>query len=323
MSKRTPHFFVLGIPKETDRCPNSVYFVRSSLGVSMYVTDSNKKVFPVAGGSPGAITNLVSPQGTISIELNGQVTEIDISQSILDEIDAIRNAIVQPPNYIPPSASITFGNPTTVEAGTNLARIVNTSFTQNDAGQVNNIKIFRGSTLLVDQDTNQNTLAVGDNFTIGRETVTHSCQISYGEGITKQNNLGLDDPTGKIQAGTITANRNIVGRLKIFYGSLPTFPTTGQEYRDSLNASSSNWSYENTSQTFFQASSVSHIIAVPIDKNINNINITTSSFENITSSFLSNQELIEIPDQSGILWQYRVLKYITNNNYNVQININF
>lgn len=316
MSKRTPHFFVLGIPKEADRCPNAVYFVRGASGVSMFVTDSNNKVFPVAGGSPGVITNLVSPQGTISIELNGQVTEIDISQSILDELDAIRNAIVQPPNYIPPSASITFGNPTTVEAGTNLARIVNASFTQNDAGQVNNIKIFRGSTLLVDQDTNQSILAVGDNFTIGRETVTHSCQISYGEGITKQNNLGLDDPTGKIQAGTITANRNIVGRLKIFYGAANQFYTSSQDIRDNLA-----FVFENATSFSFQASSRFMTIAIPANKNIGSI--ITSNNENLTGNFLPSEQSIEVSDADFNPQNYKLYTYSTALPLNVTVTVTF
>lgn len=323
MSKQTPHFFVLGLPKKEDRCANSVYFVRTKKGVEMVVTDSKKDAFTISASSgedPTEIGSLVSPQGTIDITLNGEVVQIDISQDILDELEAIRNAIVQPPNYIPPSANITFGNPTVVEAGTSLSRIVSATFTQNDAGQVNNIRILRNSQVLVDQPTNQNLLAVGDSFTIGRETVTHTCEISYDEGETKENNLGIEDPTGKIQAGTITANRNIVGRLKIFYGSTNQFFNTGQELRDFFD-NPGRFSFENSNNISFFAGSRFHTIAVPQSVDINNIVITTSSFETITQDFLANQQVIQIPDAGGNLFNYNVLTYSTLENYNVDIQI--
>lgn len=91
MSKITPHFFVLGIPEKDDRCPNAVYFLRTYSGVSMYATDSKNRIFPIEVGSPSPISGLISPKGTISIRLNGLTTEIDVSKSILDELDVIRN----------------------------------------------------------------------------------------------------------------------------------------------------------------------------------------------------------------------------------------
>lgn len=82
MNKKTPHFFVLGIPKEEDRCQNAVYFVRSTLGVAMYVTDSRKKIFPVAS------SDIKSPEETLDIRLDGQTISIDINPSVLEDLNS-------------------------------------------------------------------------------------------------------------------------------------------------------------------------------------------------------------------------------------------
>jgi len=320
MKRPLPYFFEDELPLKENRCPNALYFVKPIGGQpSVYFTNLQRDVFPISnnGVVSGGINNIISPEGTIDVVIEGQLAKIDVSGNIIDDLEAVRNAIIQPPNYIQPSSTVNFGNPTTVEAGTNLSRIVSTTFVQNDAGQVNNIKIFRDNNVLIDQDTNQNILAVGDNFTIGREAVTHSSQISYDEGEVKENNLGTEDPTGKIQAGTITANKNIVGRLKIFYGSADQFYTTGVEIRDNLS-----FTYENSSSFSFDANDNFLHIILPSDINISNINITTSNNENLTNNFLPNQQSIVVTDADFNNYNYTSLTYSTALPLGVTISVN-
>jgi hypothetical protein len=315
MSKQTPHFFVMALPAKEDRCANAVYFLREALGVDMYVTDSRKNIFLIAGDAD-SIANIQSPNGTIEVNLNGEVVELEVSSSILDDIEALKNAIIQPPNYVPPSSTVDFGNPTVVEAGTNLSRILSTNFFRNDAGEVTNIKLFRDSTIIADTDTNQNVLAGGDSFIIGRETVTHSSEITYEQGGLKQNNIGEEDSTGRIQAGTITSNKNIVGRYNIFFGSSTSFFTQGADIRQDLSSV-----FENSNSFSFNANQRFMTIAIPQVINTNSIKITTSNNETLTQNFLDNQRTLTITDADFNPVTYNLLEYSTAIPLEVTVNV--
>lgn len=317
MSNKTPHFFVLEIPKREDRCPNAVYFVKTSSGVSMYVTNVNNKVYPVANGSSSSISDLVSPEGTISVEINGDTTEIDISQSILDELDAIRNAIVQPPNYESPFASISLGT-TQVEVGETITRVVTSTFTQKDGGQPTAHLIKRGNTILSSVATSQAVRTVTDSIVVPRGTITYSTAITHTQGAVKQNNLGVEDPTGRIQAGTVTANRNIVGKLKIYYKVGSSFPSDGEE----LKQTATGFVYEDENEFTFEVPLTHMSIAIPADISLSNLEIKTSNNETITSDFLENLYVDDISDATNFQTNsYNIIQNSTGSNYNVTLTI--
>jgi len=99
MSKQTPHFFVMALPAKEDRCANAVYFLREALGVEMYVTDSRKNIFLIAGDAD-SIANIQSPNGTVEVNLNGEVVELEVSSSILDDLDQLANLEEEVPAQI-------------------------------------------------------------------------------------------------------------------------------------------------------------------------------------------------------------------------------
>lgn len=84
MSKTT-HNFLLGLPNESELCPNSVYFVKSSIGVDMYVTSSANELFQINKGSlnPSDIESILnSPNNTISIEHLSGLINLDVQKYI-------------------------------------------------------------------------------------------------------------------------------------------------------------------------------------------------------------------------------------------------
>lgn len=116
---------------------------------------------------------------------------------------AILDAIVQaiPPTYFAPTASISSspasGN---YEIGTNLGTItLSSTFTQNDAGAATGTTYAKFVSSW--NNLGGNTDALG---TLTQQTY-YRVTISYGQGACKNNNLGVPDCTGRIQAGSVTS----------------------------------------------------------------------------------------------------------------------
>lgn len=81
------HYWELGLPENLDR--HAIYFIRTENGVLTYVTDANEVPYLV-GSSSGSVT-LTSPDGSVSIVQNGEVTELQVAQEVLDSIISLHN----------------------------------------------------------------------------------------------------------------------------------------------------------------------------------------------------------------------------------------
>ncbi|TAF43059.1 MAG: hypothetical protein EAZ64_09615, partial [Sphingobacteriales bacterium] len=104
-----------------------------------------------------------------------------------------------PPTYLPPTSTITgLPSPGSYEIGTSLGTIVfNATFNQRDGGAETNTSYFvNGSNF------------AGNSFTVNSLTsnLTFNASKSYGQGACKNNNLGVLDCTGRIQAGSVNSN---------------------------------------------------------------------------------------------------------------------
>ena len=135
-----------------------------------------------------------------------------------DTIGLILGAIAVSPTYIPPTSSIT--NVTqTAEVGSTLSISLTQTFTSNNAGALASQTIKKNGATVSTTNTFAESLVVPSVNTLYSGTVT------YLEGLTKLNNLGIPDPTGKILAGTITsATRTITPIYPVFYGVFTTQP---------------------------------------------------------------------------------------------------
>lgn len=148
--------------------------------------------------------------------------EYDYLKDIVDNdtITKIKDAIVEPPVYTPPTSTIT--NVTQVlEVGSNIPIDIVQTFNQNDAGNKVSEEINKNGT------TVSTTNSFSETLTVPTTTTVYSGKVAYGEGATKNNNLGEPDPTGKILAGeVVSTNRTITPRYPFFYGVFNTKPTS-------------------------------------------------------------------------------------------------
>jgi len=137
-----------------------------------------------------------------------------------DTIGLILNVIAVPPTYTPPTSSIT--NVTQLaEVGSSLLISITQTFTKNDAGDKVSETITKNSSTVSTTNTYNETL------TVPTSTVTYAGTVSYSEGVTKDNNMGIPDSTGKILAGTINSpSRTITPIYPIFYGVSDSQPNT-------------------------------------------------------------------------------------------------
>lgn len=140
-------------------------------------------------------------------------------------LDEIIKMLVQkaiPPTYTSPTITIANNSGTASgnkEAGTTITPKLKTTFTQNDAGSLTKIAILKG-TAEVGSSTSSPYSYTGSSFVLGDETVTYKAQAAYEAGDVKKNNLGNDDATGQILAGTITSSTySFVGLRNLFYGT--------------------------------------------------------------------------------------------------------
>lgn len=137
-----------------------------------------------------------------------------------------------PPTYSAPS--VAFTAPTsnsTLEVGTTINLTLTSKFTQNDAGAVATDghkitrKVGNGSATVVATGSAA-TLSFTENSTVVGDasadaTVVYNSSVTYAQGPIKQDNLGEDYPTGRIEAGTKNASstRTVTGKRCMFFGS--------------------------------------------------------------------------------------------------------
>jgi hypothetical protein len=309
-------FFVLGLPQKEDRCPNALYIVKTDVDkVEIFFTDRLKNAlkpdFKVnQEGEPGEVeVDLTSTMGTIEVINVGGNTNIEVAQYIL-------NALTNEVDYVQPSANLSLGG-TLVEAGSTVDRIITSTFIQNDAGSVNRQRIRRGSVTILDSFSTDSVKTVQDSVTVNRGSIDYSSAIDYDRGPIKENNLGQLDESNRIPRGSIGRTVSINGRLKMFYKTASSFSQDGEELRQTATGSV----FDNSNSFSFIVSGTHTSIALPIDKDVSNIEIKTSNDEDITLNFTNTESSINIPDAGSNLQPYRIYNYSSGVPLNAKITI--
>nr|WP_321453586.1 hypothetical protein [uncultured Carboxylicivirga sp.] len=203
------------------------------LVLNIEVAELNDKLINRIGATSEKLDELVASLNTSSIKLSEDITFNGVSlgsyangttvkkDTVLTDI--IRNIaqVAQPVSYSAPSMSLTPSSQT-VEAGTYVTPSLVATFTQRDAGALNRylLQLSTGggaNVNLVDaaalQAYNQASIQVHDG-----QYLNYKATIYYDEGITKLNNMGEEDPTGKILAGSLVKNTIYTGNRYAFYG---------------------------------------------------------------------------------------------------------
>ena len=156
----------------------------------------NKKI----GENAGATTEEIKVVGVEGIGYE----DGDIIPENTPFMDIFKKALTRVihPDYVAPTMTLT-ANKVLVEKGVATDIVLTPAFVQNDAGAINGYKVFKADVEIDNQTTTSTAPYTDTGATITTNTV-YKYEISYdGTAVLKQNNLGEDDPTGKIEAGSI------------------------------------------------------------------------------------------------------------------------
>lgn len=127
-----------------------------------------------------------------------------------------------PATYTKPTLSIAnnggqaSGN---VEAGTSITPKLKATFTKNDAGDLTNIVIKKGTESVATGTSSPLTYA-GEAITIGDETITFTATADYADAPVKNNNLGQESKENWFAGDSVTSSGySITGKRNMFYGT--------------------------------------------------------------------------------------------------------
>ena len=185
------------------------------IGGTLYIADG-AKWSQVTGGSGSNLrftSDVVVNGGTgtkLGVWENGQT--IPLAGKLYDSLPYILATKCNPPTYVAPTATVS-ASPSSgsYERGTNLGTITLTA-----GGNANNSGGFTGNTFY------QNASPLGGNTTtISSLTSTNTFYVArtYSQGAILNDNCGVPDPTGRINAGTVnSSNISFTPFDKRYYG---------------------------------------------------------------------------------------------------------
>lgn len=173
-------------------------------------------------------TIINTPRTQSAISVNG-VTGLGIENGKTipagSTIDDIIKMLVQkavPATYTKPTLALSnnggqaAGN---VEAGTSVTPKLKATFTKNDAGDLTEIHIKKGSDDVAVETASPATYT-GDAVVIGDETITFSAYATYEDAPVKKNNLGQESKENWFAGGTANSSSySITGKRNLFYGT--------------------------------------------------------------------------------------------------------
>lgn len=182
--------------------------------------DANKSKHPL-GSSKTKEIHEVNVGGTIGGLSDG--TEIPVGTT-LDEFIAMLTAKSIPATYTQPAVTCRVSSgqsATSYEVGTNITTTLQGVFTQNDAGALTTLAVYKSGTddplisgATSPQTTDEQTFQIPDG------TVTFYAKADYAEGAIKNDNLGKPSPDGHITAGSKqSGNVTFTGKRNLFYGT--------------------------------------------------------------------------------------------------------
>ena len=161
-----------------------------------------------AGGTVGGLeTGDTIPEGTTLDQLIQMLTQKSVPPTYTQPGVTLRNSAGQAAG--------------TYEVGTNISTTLQALFTQNDAGALTQLAIYKqgeGDALISGASSPQTTDEQTFQLTDG--SVTFYATATYGDGQIKNDNLGQPSPDGQIKAGSKnSANLVFTGQRNLFYGA--------------------------------------------------------------------------------------------------------
>lgn len=168
-----------------------------------------------------------------------------------------------PPAYGVPTLSLgSVPSPTTTEVGTILSPLLSISYSQNNGGATSATRLKKnGSTISPSFPYTDSTI----QLTLA--TITYVAELDYDQGPILNDNMGMPDPTGRINAGTAVSNQIIfLGKRQAFYGSPASTPGSSAAIRaltSSFN-SDNNSGVDAAGVSIVSAPTPNFVITIPI-----------------------------------------------------------
>lgn len=199
-----------------------------------------------------------------------------------------------------------------VEAGSSVTPKLKATFTKNDAGDLTNIVIKKGTSEVATGTASPLTYA-GDAIVIGDESVSFTATATYGDAPVKNNNLGQESKENWFEGSTVDSSAyTITGKRNLFYGTgVGAVPTVTSDMVRGL---------VNTKLAPYQAYSWSINVeigqqyiafAYPADlRDVNNVTYVEANDSGMASSF--TKTTIDVADARGGengLKSYKVYTY--------------
>jgi hypothetical protein len=272
------------------------------------------------GQSGGGDTTLTQDVEVIGVGTVGAVSDGYIFYQGQD-LTTVLIEIMQktnPPTYTQPTLEVALSPGGPVEVNSVQDIFVFTNFTQNDAGPITLVSIYRDSVLI----SSQTTTAVYEdqNLTVNLGNTSYSSKVDYSDGPIKNDNMGNPNPNGRILAGSITAHKTLVGAYYNCFGPINGLPSTGDLLKAITDNSFSNSFTLNTGTTHKTMA-----IAIPSTKTLVSVIDLNNGF-NITSSYEYTSDITTLPDGGGVQVSYKVYvlniasTYAVNHKHKVTVN---
>ena len=159
---------------------------------------------------------------TLIVDVNSKLGVNLVKVTAREDFDALRDALIPHPTYNAPVNTLSANKPLTGEIGETISNLtVTQAFAQRDGGQAYGFQVrINGSYLSVG-------VSYTETIVLSATPVTYQGVVFYYEGPTKKNILNMDDPYGKILAGSALSNTlTAVGQYKHFFAPVAATPAT-------------------------------------------------------------------------------------------------
>ena len=216
------------------------------------------------------------------------------------------NVLVPQPIYNQPVATLTNFNNVVYEVGETVVQTITLGFTQNDAGSPQLYRLERNN-FFIGQQTFPFSYNVNEIVVQG--TINFQNTVTYNEGPTKNNLLGLPDTRGKILAGSTSTIRSYTGRFRQFFGSVSSVPTN-------LRTLTGN-NFDDVNTFSFYAHQLNNVLAIPATKSLQSA--VTQNNETVTGNFALSSVFVN--NANGVPVSYK--RYVQTTNVPFNVNITF
>lgn len=261
----------------------------------------------------GGLGPQVGGNGKVEEEIIDGSTNPVESDAIYD-LKQLVNNLATPPNYTAPQATLNNVS-NTYEVGESPSISLSANWNQNDGGAATQYRITRNGAIIANNSTPFTHVDTINRS--ARDSITYRSQVDYDQGPILQNSLGVDDPTGRIDAGTdVSGARTVKFRFKTFYGSASTKPTSQAD----IEALANNVYDEDTNFTLSTGTSNSKFYIAVEESIFNGASISAQDTTNNVSLVYNFDSVISRTLADGTVVNYRLYELAVDNAYPTSAN---